>query len=528
MSAMNKNLGLLLVGAVLGAVLYDVGGRFITLPGTHIQDSLGDAVSVETAVEKKPLYWVAPMDPNYRRDKPGQSPMGMDLIAVYEKAVDSADEGPGTLKISPEVINNLGVRTADAVLSSLQFDVRTVGYVQYNQDQVVHIHPRVEGWVEKIYIKAEGDPVEKGQPLYELYSPALVNAQEELLFSLARGDRRLIQAAEVRLKSLQVSVGKIAELKKTGKATQTVTFYAPMSGVVDNFTIREGLFVKPGTTLMSIGSLDDVWIEAEVFERQASMVAVGLPVTIRLDYLPGKVWQGVVDYVYPTLDAKTRALKVRMRFPNPERELKPNMFAEVVIQNESDQLTLTVPREALIRVGNTNRVVLALGDGRFKSIEVIAGLSDGQQVEILDGLSEGEQVVTSAQFLLDSESSKTSDFMRMHNEEMPMSESETGSATEMASEERDVAEEMQKPPLSVWSEATINKVLAADRKLNLDHAAIEAWQWPAMTMDFNVAESVPIASLRPGMMLHVEISKDADGKYQISNVHIPDQSGQQE
>jgi len=372
----------------------------------------------ERVVEKKPLYWVAPMDPNYRRDKPGKSPMGMELTPVYAEDGASSKDNPGTITISPDVVNNLGVRTAVAERRSMHTEITTVGYVQYDEDQLVHVHPRVEGWVEKLYVKAAGDPVEKGQPLYTLYSPQLVNAQEELVLAINRNNTRLIAAAEIRLKALQIDKSLIDELKHKRVVKQTLTFYAPQSGVVDNLNIREGFFVKPGTTLMSVGTLDDVWVEAEVFERQAALVNVGLPVTMTLDYLPGKRWQGEVDYVYPTLDPKTRTARVRLRFKNPDALLKPNMFAQVAIHANAENDALVIPKEAVIRTGDQDRVVLALGEGRFKSVEVELGRLDAEYAEIRSGVKAGERVVTSAQFLLDSESSKTSDFKRMdHNGE---------------------------------------------------------------------------------------------------------------
>ncbi|WP_372740235.1 efflux RND transporter periplasmic adaptor subunit [Neptunomonas sp.] len=422
MSTTGKNIGLIVLGAVIGAAGFGAvmnATRFSSSAGIDSGADLNPAQAPKASNE--PLYWVAPMDPNYQRDKPGKSPMGMDLVPVYEEAGSAADSGPGTIKVSPEVVNNLGVRTAVALMTSMNFEVRTVGYVDYNQDEIVQVHPRVEGWIEKIYIKAEGEPVEKGGPLYELYSPALVNAQEEYLFALSRGNRDLISGAKTRLSALQVPQRAVDELRKTRKVRQAVTFYAPHSGVVDNFNIRQGMFVKPGMTLMSIGALDEVWVEAEVFERQASMITAGLPVSIQLDFLPGEDREGFVDYVYPVLDPVTRTLKVRMRFDNKDRQLKPNMFAEVVIYKEETEASLTVPKDAVIRGAGSNRVVLALGDGRFKSIEVKTGRSDGNLIEILHGLDAGEEVVTSAQFLLDSESSKTSDFKRMHVEQ-PMND----------------------------------------------------------------------------------------------------------
>ncbi len=412
---MNKNtktIGLLVIGAILGSA-FTLGAYSI-----FVQSSDGPQGENLDSSAKKPLYWVAPMDVNYKRDKPGKSPMGMDLIPVYADGGADADNVAGTIKISPEVVNNLGVRTETVERQSLSSKIQTVGYVKYDEDQLVHIHPRVEGWIEKLYVKASGDPVEKGQPLYDIYSPELVNAQEEMVLALDRKNKRLLQAAENRLEALQLPVDAIKRLRQTRKIKQTVTFYAPQSGVVDNLNIRQGMYTKPGKTIMSISALDQVWVEAEVFERQASEVEVGVPVTMSLDYLPGKEWLGKVDYVYPTLDIKTRTVKVRLRFENKNEELKPNMFAQVVIHTKNSEDVLLVPRESVIRTGNVNRVVLALGDGRFRSINVKVGRYNEQFAEILAGLKEGETVVTSAQFLLDSESSKTSDFKRMSPESM--------------------------------------------------------------------------------------------------------------
>lgn len=381
-----------------------------------------EAATTATSAEPEPLYWVAPMDPDYRRDQPGKSPMGMDLVPVYAEQAGNVDS-PGTVRISPEVVNNLGVRTARVEMGSLPAEIRTVGYVQYDEDRQVHIHPRVEGWVEKLYVKASGDPVEAGQPLYDLYSPQLVNAQEELLLALNRDNQRLVRAAQDRLLALQLEPDFIARLRRDRKIRQTVTFYAPLTGVVDNLGIREGFFVKPDTTLMSVGVLDEVWVEAAVFARQAPLVEVGLPVTMTLDYQPGLQWQGQVDYLYPSLDQQTRTLRLRLRFANPDGILKPNMFAQVVISGRPGAAALIVPREAVIRGPQQSRVVLALGEGRFKSVAVELGRVEGQYAEVREGLDEGDSVVVSAQFLLDSESSRTSDFRRMHVE--PLTEPAT-------------------------------------------------------------------------------------------------------
>ena len=394
---------------VLAILTTAVATRYLTTAGPDDRNPANDGMDDV----RKPLYWVAPMDPHYRRGQPGKSPMGMDLVPVYDEAGPAGKTGLGVISVSPDIVNTLGVRTALAEQRPMQEEITTVGYVQYDEDQLVHIHPRVDGWIEKLHVKAAGDPVTKGQALYDLYSPQLVNAQEELVLAVNRNNTRLIAAAENRLAALQIDAAIIRRLKQKGEVSQTLTFHSPQSGVVDNLNIREGFFVQPGTTLMSVGTLDKVWVEAEVFERQAALVAVGLPVTMTLDYLPGRQWRGKVNYVYPTLDPKTRTARVRLRFDNSDGLLKPNMFARIAIQVAVRDRALVVPREAVIRTGKQDRVVLAMGEGRFRSVPVVLGHLGDRYVEIREGLREGVRVVTSAQFLLDSESSKMAEFQRM-------------------------------------------------------------------------------------------------------------------
>ena len=484
MSSNTKIIIAIIIGAAIGAGTL---GLFLN------PNSEGPKTNSE---EKKPLYWVAPMDSNYRRDKPGKSPMGMDLIPVYEDESSTDDFGPGAVRVAPHVVNNLGVRTAPVELENMHTEISTVGYVQYDEDKLIHIHPRVDGWIEKLYVKAEGDPVEKGQPLYSLYSPQLVNAQEELLIALKRNNASLVTAAKDRLKALQLSAGLIKELEQTKNVQQTITFYSPQAGVVDGLKIREGFYVKPGDTLLSIGKLDQVWVEAEVFERDAALIKEGLPVSMTLDYLPGEDWTGVVDYVYPALNSKTRTLRVRLKFGNPDFQLKPNMFAQVSIHANQADSAIIVPKEAVIRTGKQDRVVLALGDGQFKSIEVTIGRVDKDSIEILSGLNEDDVVVTSAQFLIDSESSKSSDFKRMTHDEVPN---------------------------SIWMQGEVNSVMTGHRMVNITHGPAEAWDWPEMTMDFNVAENVDVDSLKSGQSLHFEVSKTEDSGYEVTGIHIMSQ-----
>ncbi|CAI85403.1 efflux RND transporter periplasmic adaptor subunit [Pseudoalteromonas translucida] len=481
---MNTNLKLLIAAVVGGGVTALV---LSLMPASN--------TDIKASTEKQPLYWVAPMDSNYRRDEPGLSPMGMDLVPFYDEAPGSSSnlDGPGAVTISPAVVNNLGVRIAKVQHKALQNEVKTVGYVQYNQDQLIHIHPRVEGWLETLYIKAAGDSVEHGEPLYTLYSPQLVNAQEEFLLALNRNNQVLIRAAKARLKSLNISDDFVERLQKSKQVMQNITFYAIQSGVVEELNVREGFYVNPGTTMMSIGKLDEVWVEAQVFERQAELIKIGQPVSMTLDYLSGQSWQGKVDYIYPTLDAKNRTLRVRLRFNNEGHKLKPNMFAQVNIHTQANKAQLVVPKEAVIRTGNQNRVVVALGEGRFKSVAVEMGRSDSKNTAILSGIMADDDVVVSAQFLLDSESSKSSDFKRM---QAPQAVS------------------------SVWSEGIVNSIMAEHRMVNISHEPIAELDWPSMTMDFTVADDVDFTAFENGQTLHFELTKQADGSYVLTAIHI--------
>ena len=358
--------------------------------------------------DREILYWVAPMDPNYRRDKPGKSPMGMELIPVY------ADGGDGSsITISPAVVQNLGVRTAEAELTRLWRGIDTVGYVDFDESKLSHIHLRTEGWIEKLYVQSEGERVRKGQRLLDIYSPELVNAQEEYIQAFKINNKGMLQASRDRLVALGIPANQINQLKKTRRARQTIAIYAPQDGVVSTLPVREGMYVKPATRIMSLADLSSVWLLAEIFERQSDWVRVGHPAEVRLTYLPGRKWEGRVEYIYPSLDPKTRTLKVRLRFDNPNEDLKPNMYANVKIFGGPKDDTIVIPIEALIRTGREERVVLALGEGRFASRQVESGIESGDWVEILGGISPGDKVVVSGQFLIDSEANLKASMARM-------------------------------------------------------------------------------------------------------------------
>jgi len=369
-----------------------------------------DGQSLNESDEPKILYWVAPMDDNYRRDQPGKSPMGMDLVPVYENSTPSQDDA---IEVSSYIENSLGVRTDVAKKIHLEDTVEVAAYVSYDENRIVHIHPRLSGWIDTLYVKSQGEQVEKGQPLYRLYSPELVNAQQEYLLALQQKDRTIIASSANKLMSLNLSNKFVDELRRSRKVSQRVTFYSPQSGVLKGLQIREGYFVEPGTTLMSIANIDTLWVEASVPERYATNINVGQSVAISFESSTTDKRVAQIEYIHPELNESNRTVKARVSVENKNNALMPNMFARMSLSMGAVHGALVVPREAVIRMADHDRVVTALGEGRYRSAEVKLGMVTDQWAEIVEGLSEGESVVTSAQFLLDSESNKKSEFKRL-------------------------------------------------------------------------------------------------------------------
>jgi len=464
-----------------------------------------DLVPVYAEEQKKEpeiLYWVAPMDPSYRRDKPGKSPMGMDLVPVY--AEDTADGD--AVRIDPVVVQNLGVRTAKAQRRSLFRKVEATGYVGFDESRVSQINLRTEGWIERLLVKNEGERVKKGQLLFEFYSPQLVNAQKEYVQARRRNDGGLITAAEEKLLALGMVHADIQRLEKTSKVSNTVQVLAPQDGTVTSLNVIEGMYVKPATGIMSLADLSSVWLQAEVFESQADWVVESQSAEARLNYLPGEVFSGRVDYVYPVLDPKTRTLQVRLRFDNPDERMKPNMYASVTIFGKSRPEALSIPREALIRGQDTSRVVVALGGGKFSVHEVMTGIESGGWVEIVVGLNAGDEVVTSAQFLIDSEASLAGSIRRLDAAAAAHAGHHAGHQT-------------------VFGSGIVEAVDPAGRRIRISHGPIEALGWTAMTMEFDVLPGADLAAIRVGQNIHFSLSPSKAGDYVISDIHQPVPAG---
>jgi RND family efflux transporter MFP subunit len=373
---------------------------------------------IDPKTGKKIKYWVAPMDPNYIRDEPGKSPMGMDLVPVYEE--EGGEKEPASaIRIDPVTMQNMGVRLAKVQRKQLVKDIRTYGNITYDETGIYTVNTKFSGWIEKLHVGFVGEKVRKGQPLFDIYSPELVTAQEELLLALQQykslststypsireGAQRLLEASRTRLRYWDLTEGQISEIEQAGKTRKTLTIYSPATGVVIKKLAFEGHYVKAGEHQYEIADLSKVWVDVDIYEYELPWVHQGMPAEMELAYIPGRPFYGKVFYVYPYLNAKTRTATLRLEFPNPRYRLKPDMFATVYLKSTIAGESLVIPQEAVIDSGVRQVVFVSLGQGKFQPREVKLGVEgNNDEFQVLRGLEEGEEIVVSAQFMLDSES----------------------------------------------------------------------------------------------------------------------------
>ena len=321
--------------------------------------------------ERQPVKYRHPMNPAIFSDTPAKDDMGMDYIPVYADD-GKTDTRPG-IRIAPEVVNNLGVRTAPVERGDLSRRIETVGYLDYDERALSHVHLRANGWVENLKVRTLGERVRKGDLLLEVYAPDLVNAQKEYLQALGGLQESLKVSARDRLLALGVSESQVQQVEKERRVPQWTAVYARQDGIVSALNIRQGMYVTPEMELMTLADVSTVWVKVEVFEQQTGWLAVGQKAEVRLPHAPGEAWEGTVEYIYPDVDPKTRAVRARLRFPNPGERLKFNMFADVVVHATPRARVLHIPREALIRTGVEQRVIVELGNGRFEARPVETG-----------------------------------------------------------------------------------------------------------------------------------------------------------
>ena len=387
-----------------------------------VKDSMGmDYIPVyaeesQSSKAKEILFYRSPMNPSVTSPVPAKDSMGMDYVPVY--ADNEASKVVGTVKIDPVVVQNIGVRTAIAKQTPISRTIRAVGRVDFDEERMSRLHPKVEGWVEEMRVDKTGQAVAKDDILLSIYSPKLVSTQQEYLLSLNNlstlskspfdeirtGAEELVKSSRERLQLLDVPEHQIQELERTRSIQKKLHIHSPVNGTVIRIGSRQGQFVTPKTELYMMVDLNQVWVYADIYEYELPWVKLGDEVEMTLVSVPGKIFKGFVSYIYPYAESKTRTTKVRFIFDNSELLLRPDMFAKVIIHSDPLEDAVVIPAEAIIRSGDRTQVFVVRGSGKFEPRIVTLGIESDGQVAVLAGVDAGEEVVTSAQFLVDSES----------------------------------------------------------------------------------------------------------------------------
>jgi membrane fusion protein, copper/silver efflux system len=470
----------------------------------HAQGTVPPAPATEAAsTDRKVLYWYDPMHPQQKFDKPGKSPfMDMQLVPKYaDEAIES-----GTVSISSAVVQNLGIRAAPAETGSIEQHLEVVGSIAYNERGVVELQARAAGFVERLHARAPLDPVQKSAPLVDILFPEWAGAQEEYL--LLRGmeapdAKRLADAARSRLLLLGMTEAEISQVERQGRPQARITLTAPISGVIAQLSVREGMTITAGAPLFRIVDLSTVWVNADVPEAQARWVRPGAKVEARVAAYPETHFQGRVGALLPEVDPTTRTLRARIELANPGGRLKPGMFVTLTFMSERARSSVLVPSEAVIRTGTRSVVILALGEGRFRAVDVGIGAESGGRTEIRKGVEAGDQVVLSGQFLIDSEASLTATVERLAASTKPL-EAITGTHK---------------------GRGQVVAIDAAAGRIELDHEPIPSLEWPRMQMEFVVENKSQLSAIKKGdgVAFELHAKPDKAGNYVIERIE-PDVS----
>ncbi|MDA3789260.1 MAG: efflux RND transporter periplasmic adaptor subunit [Desulfobacula sp.] len=354
------------------------------------------------------VYWKAPMDPTEIYEQPGKSKMGMDLVPVYEDEL----VGGVDINIDPVVEQNMGLKIERVEKGLLHHTIKTYGHITIDETRTGIVSQKTGGWIEKLYADYTGFFVEKGQPLYEIYSPSILASQEEYLSAFKNFqknktslNREILFSARQRLGYSDIADLEIDSIEKNGEVKKSILVRSPFTGVITQKNIIEGAFAKPGESLFTISDLSSVWVEAHIFEYEQNLVSKGQKVEMTLSYNPEKIYKGEISYIFPYLQKKTRDVIIRIAFENKHGELMPDMFAKIFINTGLHREGISIPSEAVIHSGERKIVFVTKGDGKFTPRKIQTGIYlDNGRVEILSGLAQNDRVVISGQFLLDSES----------------------------------------------------------------------------------------------------------------------------
>jgi|TARA_B110000879_G_scaffold211183_1_gene303107 Cu(I)/Ag(I) efflux system membrane fusion protein len=478
-----------------------------------IQDGSGKAVK----------YWYDPMVPERRFDKPGKSPfMDMQLVPKYTNAGSDGEEGG--VAISSQTRQNLGIRLAQVESKRFGESFSAIGRIEPDQRRFYDVQTRIPGFVERLLVRAVGDSVSKGQKVAEIYAPELLAAQQEYLalrqLSSVDGDGVLRDASRNRLKLLGMSRGEIAAITMSGKSRTRFGVYAPASGVLTELGVREGGQLMAGSSLIQIADLSQVWLIAEVPERDVARLKLGVAVDVQLQSFPGEVLKGKVDHLHPTLVDASRTLRVRIELPNKGNRLHPGMYANVEFSGQARE-ALSVPTESVIATG-TRKVVIVKSETGYRPVEVTTGQERDRYTEVLNGLAEGEEVVVSGQFLIDSEASLSGVLTRLSQQDKAM-DHDMGEMHDMAKHQDHVmpSEKMIK------GRGKVIDLNVKTKDVTLSHEPIEALGWPSMTMGFKVKDSKQLSKLKAGDEVEFDLKSEASAdpdmpaQYMIDRIEKP-------
>lgn len=508
---------LVLIVSTMAALLF-VG---YWLGSTQSQQS-ADGGTAQAEKPRKILYYRNPMGLPDTSPVPKKDPMGMDYLPVFE-GEDDAPADPNWVKISPDKVQKLGVRTEATALRELMRTVRAVATVQTDERRQFTLVTKFEGWIQQLYVNTTGQIVKKGDALMDVYSPDLITAQQEYLIALKglqstadsapdvrQAMQRLVESALQRLRNLDIAEPEIRRLQREGQVQQYLTLRSKADGVVLEKKAIEGQRFMPGDTLYQIADLSNVWMLADVFEQDLGMIHTGQSATVRVDAYPGNVFNGEVAFIYPSITPETRTAVVRIVLPNPDGLLKPAMYARVEFaSSHSKNKVLTVPDSAVLDTGTRRVVLVERGAGQFEPRTVKLGFHADGYAEVLGGLRLGESVVIKANFLIDAESnfkSALSGFGHGNFEAVAHEHDVTGShAGESAR-------------ATHRGEGVIRAMDLAHGVVTLAHDPIPSLNWPAMTMDFRVIEPSLLQSFKPGQRIVFEMAEESAGEFVL--VHI--------
>lgn len=427
------------------------------------------------------LYWYDPMMPAQRFEQPGKSPfMDMQLVPKY------ADAGQDTtsLSVSAQAVQNLGMRTSKVQRAVLPSSIDAVGALAYNQREVATLQARSAGFVERVYGHAPGDVLPAGTPLADLLIPEWSAAQLEFIAVLQSGDARLIDAARERLRLLGMPRGLLEQVQRTRKPKALQTLVTPIDGELQSLEVRAGMAVSAGQDLARLNGLSSVWLDAAIPESQAAAVQLGAQISASLTAFPGQNLDGRVIALLPSADLQTRTLTVRSELPNPDGKLRPGMFASVRLNSADEQPVLLIPSEAVIRTGKRALVMLAEGEGRYRPHEIQVGREADGRAEVLSGLSEGQAVVTSGQFLIDSEASLQGVMAR--------------------------ADAVMPEPTPLHEAQGVIRALDG-QEVTLEHGPFASLNMPGMTMSFMLAGPEVAAGLQVGDAVRIAVRQSDQG-----------------